>query len=190
MSATLRVEDFTENQRLFKDIPPSIKVDSRQFPVSVHFNKNTYEDYLSEAFKKVNKSISNFFLNHINRICNYFLLFSISKTCKIHRKLPEGGILIFVTGQQEVHVLSNKLKKMFPYDASRALRKQNRVSETEPAVAATKSVDENENTEDDDDESGDEDERLILKKNKRASRKMQKEPGVGLTSAPKVNLDR
>jgi ATP-dependent RNA helicase DHX37/DHR1 len=53
MSATLRVEDFTENRRLFKEIPPTIKVDSRQYPVSIHFNKNTYEDYLSEAYKKV-----------------------------------------------------------------------------------------------------------------------------------------
>jgi ATP-dependent RNA helicase DHX37/DHR1 len=28
--------------------------------------------------------------------------------------LPEGGILVFVTGQQEVQVLSHKLKKTFP----------------------------------------------------------------------------
>lgn len=89
MSATLRVEDFTENRRLFKDIPPQIKVDSRQYQVSVHFNKHTYEDYMSEAYRKV---------------------------CKIHRRLPEGGILIFVTGQQEVHTLCSKLKKTFPYD--------------------------------------------------------------------------
>jgi len=87
MSATLRVQDFTENARLFKQIPPVINVESRQFPVSIHFNKHTYDDYLSEAYKKI---------------------------CKIHRKLPEGGILVFVTGQQEVQVLSNKLKKTFP----------------------------------------------------------------------------
>ena len=90
MSATLRVEDFTENDRLFKKkelIPPVIKVDSRQFSVAIHFNKHTYDDYLAEAYRKV---------------------------CKIHRRLPEGGILIFVTGQQEVNVLCNKLKKTFP----------------------------------------------------------------------------
>ena len=90
MSATLRVEDFTENDRLFKRkelIPPVIKVDSRQFSVAIHFNKQTYDDYLAEAFRKV---------------------------CKIHRRLPEGGILVFVTGQQEVNVLCNKLKKTFP----------------------------------------------------------------------------
>ncbi|CAF0896634.1 unnamed protein product [Brachionus calyciflorus] len=87
MSATLRVEDFTDNRRLFKEIPPCIKVDARQFPVSVHFNKHTYQDYLAEAYRKI---------------------------CKIHRRLPDGGILVFLTGQQEVNVLCNKLKKTFP----------------------------------------------------------------------------
>lgn len=43
--------------------------------MTVHFNKNTYSDYLKEAYKK---------------------------TVKIHTRLPEGGVLIFVTGQQEV----------------------------------------------------------------------------------------
>lgn len=88
MSATLRVEDFTENRRLFKTVPPVVKVDSRQFPVTVHFNKRTpLEGYLNEAYKKV---------------------------CKIHRMLPKGGILVFVTGQQEVYTLCKKLKNTFP----------------------------------------------------------------------------
>ncbi|KAH9515060.1 ATP-dependent RNA helicase dhx37 [Bulinus truncatus] len=89
MSATLRVEDFT-SPSLFRYVkpPPLVKVDARQFPVTVHFNKKTVEDYVSEAYKKV---------------------------CKIHRTLPEGGILIFVTGQQEVHTLVRKLRRMFPY---------------------------------------------------------------------------
>ncbi|KAL5017532.1 hypothetical protein ScPMuIL_007121 [Solemya velum] len=88
MSATLRVEDFTENKRLFKESPPAVKVDSRQFPVTIHFNKKTPQDaYLSEAYRKVSK---------------------------IHRTLPEGGILVFVTGQQEVQTLCRKLKQTFP----------------------------------------------------------------------------
>jgi len=87
MSATLRVEDFTENRRLFERIPPVIKVESRQFPVSIHFNKHTYADYLAEAYRKV---------------------------CKIHKSLPDGGILLFVTGQQEVNILCSKLRKAFP----------------------------------------------------------------------------
>lgn len=65
MSATLRVEDFTDNQKLFRTPPPVVKVEARQFPVSIHFNKRTpLDDYTGEAFHK---------------------------TCKIHRMLPPGG---------------------------------------------------------------------------------------------------
>ncbi|XP_042344791.1 probable ATP-dependent RNA helicase DHX37 [Plectropomus leopardus] len=89
MSATLRVEDFTENTKLFKTPPPVIKVDARQFPVTIHFNKRTpMEDYTGEAFHKI---------------------------CKIHRMLPPGGILVFLTGQAEVHNLCRKLRKAFPF---------------------------------------------------------------------------
>uniref|UniRef100_A0A8I3QAU9 DEAH-box helicase 37 n=1 Tax=Canis lupus familiaris TaxID=9615 RepID=A0A8I3QAU9_CANLF len=67
MSATLRVEDFTQNQRLFPQPPPVIKVVPGQFPVTVHFNKRTpLEDYSGECFRKV---------------------------CKIHRMLPAGEAL-------------------------------------------------------------------------------------------------
>ncbi|XP_057347312.1 probable ATP-dependent RNA helicase DHX37 isoform X3 [Manis pentadactyla] len=88
MSATLRVEDFTQNQRLFANPPPVIKVESRQFPVTVHFNKRTpLDDYSGECFRKV---------------------------CKIHRMLPAGGILVFLTGQAEVHTLCRRLRRTFP----------------------------------------------------------------------------
>jgi len=90
MSATLRVTDFTENRSLFTAKPPPvIKIDARQFPVTVHFNRKTPEvDYVTEAFKKA---------------------------CKVHKRLPAGGILIFVTGQQEVTTLVKKLRKKFPF---------------------------------------------------------------------------
>ncbi len=52
MSATLRVSDFTENRRLFATPPPVVKVEGRQFPVSVHFAKKTeLMDYVGEAFR-------------------------------------------------------------------------------------------------------------------------------------------
>ncbi|XP_002913189.2 probable ATP-dependent RNA helicase DHX37 isoform X2 [Ailuropoda melanoleuca] len=93
MSATLRVEDFTQNQRLFPQPPPVIKVESRQFPVTVHFNKRTpLEDYSGECFRKV---------------------------CKIHRMLPAGGILVFLTGQAEVHTLCRRLRRAFPHTRRR-----------------------------------------------------------------------
>uniref|UniRef100_A0A8C3PDY9 DEAH-box helicase 37 n=1 Tax=Chrysemys picta bellii TaxID=8478 RepID=A0A8C3PDY9_CHRPI len=89
MSATLRVEDFTDNQKLFPAVPPAIQVDARQFPVTVHFNKRTpVDDYNGECFRKV---------------------------CKIHRMLPAGGILVFLTGQAEVNSLCRRLRKAFPF---------------------------------------------------------------------------
>ncbi|XP_062037940.1 probable ATP-dependent RNA helicase DHX37 isoform X1 [Lepus europaeus] len=98
MSATLRVEDFTQNQRLFAQPPPVIKVESRQFPVTVHFNKRTpLEDYSGECFRKV---------------------------CKIHRMLPAGGILVFLTGQAEVHALCRRLRKAFPPARPQAREKE------------------------------------------------------------------
>lgn len=53
MSATLRVEDFTLNTRLFAKPPPVLHIDARQYPVTIHFNKHTREDYVTEAYKKV-----------------------------------------------------------------------------------------------------------------------------------------
>ncbi|XP_034728869.1 probable ATP-dependent RNA helicase DHX37 [Etheostoma cragini] len=104
MSATLRVEDFTENIKLFRTPPPVIKVDARQFPVTIHFNKRTpMEDYTGEVFHKI---------------------------CKIHRMLPPGGILVFLTGQAEVHNLCRKLRKAFPYRKGNATTGEDEDKET------------------------------------------------------------
>ena len=85
MSATLRVNDFT-HERLFKTPPKVIKIPSRQHPVTVHFNKITKCEYVEEAFNKV---------------------------CKIHRNLPDGGVLVFLTGRMEILYLVNRLKMEF-----------------------------------------------------------------------------
>ena len=55
MSATLRITDF-QNTTLFPvKIPPVIQVDARQYPVTIHFAKETnIHNYLSEAFRKGN----------------------------------------------------------------------------------------------------------------------------------------
>lgn len=87
MSATLKVDDFISNKGLFPSPPPLLKVDSRQYPVTVHFNRRTPQCYVTEAYNKI---------------------------CKIHRTLKSGGILVFVTGQNEVHALCRKLRKTFP----------------------------------------------------------------------------
>lgn len=84
----MRVTDFTENGRLFPHPPPVINVDARQFPVTTHFNKRTaWSEYVDEAFKKITR---------------------------IHHRLPAGGILVFLTGQDEIRLLCNKLRERFP----------------------------------------------------------------------------
>nr|CAB3451021.1 unnamed protein product [Digitaria exilis] len=84
MSATLQLKDFISNRRLFDVIPPAVKVPVRQFPVTIHFSKRTHDDYLGQAYKKV---------------------------MSIHKRLPPGGILVFVTGQREVDYLCKKLRR-------------------------------------------------------------------------------
>eukprot|EP00111_Clytia_hemisphaerica_P023893 TCONS_00070372-protein len=109
MSATLRIEDFSENKRLFPLSPPVISVDGRQFPVTIHFNKKTSDDYVTDAFKKV---------------------------CKIHRTLKlDGGILVFLTGQNEVMALCRKLTRAFP-------KKKGNPEDGKPATKMKKTKDE------------------------------------------------
>ncbi|KAK2965212.1 hypothetical protein RJ640_019967, partial [Escallonia rubra] len=85
MSATLRVEDFVSGRRIFTNPPPVIEVPTRQYPVTIHFSKKTeIVDYVGQAYKKV---------------------------LSIHKRLPSGGILVFVTGQREVEYLCRKLRK-------------------------------------------------------------------------------
>lgn len=152
MSATLRVEDFTENVRLFKNPPPVIKIDSRQFPVTIHFNKKTYSDYLKEAYKKA---------------------------VKIHTRLPDGGILIFVTGQQEVNYLVKKLRSSFPYrkrvDYSKLINKNKNISEVDAAL----------DSEPDDIESDDDEVEKEMKRVRKARRKAK----LKIKTLPKINLD-
>ncbi|KAJ5701346.1 ATP-dependent RNA helicase DHR1 [Penicillium malachiteum] len=87
MSATLRISDFTENLALFRHgAPPLVQAEGRQYPVTVHFARRTHRDYVEEAFRKVSRG---------------------------HRKLPPGGILVFLTGQNEIRQLSKRLKQAF-----------------------------------------------------------------------------
>ncbi|KAK3403519.1 P-loop containing nucleoside triphosphate hydrolase protein [Sordaria brevicollis] len=86
MSATLRVEEFTQNSNLFHTTPRIIEVEGREHAVTMHFAKKTNHDYVDEAFRKI---------------------------CRGHRKLPPGGMLVFLTGQGEIAQLSKRLKARF-----------------------------------------------------------------------------
>ena len=86
MSATLRVEDFTGNTRLFPMPPPLLTVPARQYPVTVHFSRRTeLKDYVAAVQRKA---------------------------VLIHKRLPPGGILVFVTGQREVEFLCRQLTRV------------------------------------------------------------------------------
>jgi ATP-dependent RNA helicase DHX37/DHR1 len=86
MSATLRVSDFADNTTLFSSRPPVINVAARQHPVTIHFSRRTSPNYVNEA---------------------------VRKATKIHTRLPPGGLLIFLTGQNEIIGACRKLEAKF-----------------------------------------------------------------------------
>lgn len=87
MSATLRIADFMDNPNLFRHGPPPLlQAEGRQHPVTIHFARRTPRDYLDEVFHKISKG---------------------------HKKLPPGGMLVFLTGQNEIHSLAMKLRDAF-----------------------------------------------------------------------------
>jgi HrpA-like RNA helicase len=43
---------------------------------------------------------------------------AFKKVCKIHSESPAGGILVFVTGRQEVEFLCRKLKAKYPHNSN------------------------------------------------------------------------
>ena len=86
MSATLRIDEFTQNTTLFSSPPPVINIPARQHPVTIHFSRRTASNYVGEA---------------------------IRKACKIHAHLPPGGILIFLTGQNEITGVCRKLEAKY-----------------------------------------------------------------------------
>ncbi|KAF8443043.1 P-loop containing nucleoside triphosphate hydrolase protein [Boletus edulis BED1] len=100
MSATLRVSDFAENKLLFPSPPPVISVPARQHPVTIHFNRRTSSDYVKETIKK---------------------------TAKIHSRLPPGGILIFLTGQNEILGICRTLEAKFSRKAIEVRRRKRRL---------------------------------------------------------------
>lgn len=70
----MRVEDFN-NKMLFSNLPPIVKIEARMFPVTTYFAKITPKDYVEEA---------------------------VRKCVKIHKTLPQGDVLVFLTGKEEI----------------------------------------------------------------------------------------
>lgn len=88
MSATMRVQDF-KNEKLFDYLVPIINVEARMFPVTTYYEKDTPEDYRSAA---------------------------VRKCMKIHRKLPDGDVLVFMTGKEEIHDVAHMLEQALESD--------------------------------------------------------------------------
>ncbi|GAM83753.1 hypothetical protein ANO11243_017430 [Dothideomycetidae sp. 11243] len=87
MSATMRVQDFTDNELLFRaGAPPLVQAEGRLFPVTNHFARQTSRDYADDMFNKVSRG---------------------------HRKLPRGAMLVFLTGQDEIINLMKRLQQTF-----------------------------------------------------------------------------
>ena len=89
MSATLRIEDF-QNKQLFNFFVPIVKVEARMFPVTIYHEKNTPESYVDEAIKKC---------------------------VKIHKRLPQGDVLVFLTGKEEIHEMIIRLENELMRDS-------------------------------------------------------------------------
>lgn len=84
MSATLNIEDFL-HEKLFAASwrPPIVEAEGRQHRVTTHFALKSRGDYVEEVVEKVRRA---------------------------HRKLPRGGILVFLTGQNEIRQVAHRLR--------------------------------------------------------------------------------
>ncbi|KAJ9495760.1 putative ATP-dependent RNA helicase DHR1 [Exophiala xenobiotica] len=86
MSATLNIGDFL-HEKLFSPAtrPPIVEAEGRQHRVTTHFALRSRGDYVEEVIEKVRCA---------------------------HRKLPKGGILVFLTGQNEIREVGSQLKAL------------------------------------------------------------------------------
>uniref|UniRef100_A0A915PYB9 RNA helicase n=1 Tax=Setaria digitata TaxID=48799 RepID=A0A915PYB9_9BILA len=102
MSATLRLDDF-KHKRLFPvSAPPVLNIDTRQYPVSVHFEKRTPENYLTAVFHKI---------------------------CQIHEQKGPGTILVFLSGRLEVMTLLKWLVERYAIREKSCKRKGRKTGE-------------------------------------------------------------
>jgi ATP-dependent RNA helicase DHX37/DHR1 len=86
MSATLNIEDFLHEKLFPADMrPPIVEAEGRQHRVTTHFALRSRADYVDEVIEKVQRA---------------------------HRKLPRGGILVFLTGQNEIRQVASQLRAL------------------------------------------------------------------------------
>ena len=115
MSATLRVDDFVNNKKLFPSTNPFVvTVPGRTFPVTIHHSKvtelddyGTYDGTGRFAIERHASVLTQFMISIYYTTEDA----AFQKICKIHRNLPQGGILVFLTGKHEIVRMVNRLRK-------------------------------------------------------------------------------
>ncbi|KIX96786.1 uncharacterized protein Z520_07506 [Fonsecaea multimorphosa CBS 102226] len=86
MSATLNIGDFLHEKLFSASLrPPIVEAEGRQHRVTTHFALRSRADYVEEVIEKVRRA---------------------------HRKLPRGSILVFLTGQNEIKQVGNRLNAL------------------------------------------------------------------------------
>jgi ATP-dependent RNA helicase DHX37/DHR1 len=150
MSATLRIADFTQNTTLFSTPPPVLQAEGRQYPVTVHFARRTQHDYIEEAFRKISRG---------------------------HKKLPPGGFLVFLTGQNEITQLGKRLKEAFRIGQA-ATGPQVRVSGKDAPIEV-EDIDFGEAMDDNNDDYDDDDEEVDINVNDDEDFDVGEEPDTG-----------
>jgi HrpA-like RNA helicase len=124
MSATLRLDDFIKNTRLFpspKQIPPVLSVQSRQFPVTTHFHRFTpLKDWETHALKMVLKMHAKLPMGRAVPLPEA----EAKPDAPPKLQQSNGGILVFLTGKHEIDVMVAKLRKIFAEKTNREQRKK------------------------------------------------------------------
>jgi ATP-dependent RNA helicase DHX37/DHR1 len=123
MSATLRVEDFT-GSGLFETPPVVVRIPGRAHPVTIHHSKVTEMDnyctymaydapycLVTAASREGFPGCSLVLRLPVPAFCATVDA-AFQKICKMHRKLPPGGILVFLTSKQEILRMVNRLRKV------------------------------------------------------------------------------
>eukprot|EP00915_Cephaloidophora_sp_WS-2016_P011632 GHVH01017016.1.p1 GENE.GHVH01017016.1~~GHVH01017016.1.p1 ORF type:complete len:1166 (+),score=221.73 GHVH01017016.1:92-3589(+) len=98
MSATLDIASLVKETKLFDLLdapPPTVEFSGRTFPVVVHFSKVT--PGANELSPKVSKEA--------------LLNATAKKVFQIHKQLPAGTVLVFLSGRDEVDALCSKIEK-------------------------------------------------------------------------------
>ncbi|KAG0367263.1 putative ATP-dependent RNA helicase DHR1 [Gamsiella multidivaricata] len=120
MSATLVIEEFTKNERLFGHGKRPKKTSAEDENKKGADGNDSEEDTApKDLVPVVGVDVKNVYgvTMHFNKRTPEvdYVTEAYKKVTKIHTRLPAGGILIFLSGQAEITTLVKKLRKKFPF---------------------------------------------------------------------------